>query len=83
MEGWTPAAPTADPVPTANPAPKAVPAPTVEPAEDFKRKRNGSSKHRHFDRIQLDKVIQVKWSRRSWMSRMKNSHPIQEVNNEL
>ena len=40
-----------DPTPTADPAPTADPVPTVEPAEDFKRKRNGSSKHRHFDRI--------------------------------
>ena len=31
----------------------------AESTEDFKRKRNGSSKHRHFDRIQLAKVIQV------------------------
>ena len=57
--------PTADPVSmeypalTVDPAPTADTGPTVEPAEDFKRKRNGSSKHRHFDRIQLAKVIQV------------------------
>ena len=66
-----------------DPAPTADTGPTVEPAEDFKRKRNGSSKHRHFDRIQLAKVIQVKWRRRSRRSRRKNYHPIQEVNNEL
>ena len=57
------AAPTAEPAPTADPASMADPVPTADSGRSQLRisreKRNGSSKHRHFDRIQLAKVIQV------------------------
>ena len=48
-------------MPMADPAPMADPMPTADSGGSQLRipREKGTSKHRHFDRIQLAKVIQV------------------------